>query len=133
MAGWWFSSGTPVSSINKTARAPLLLKVALNIITPIKSQQYQWFGKLSINIVCFNCGTKSKQTRETKICHINSNKRINNQVLMILKSNRPIRTINFTVNERHNYISLLDKLIFEQIHKGLVFFLDDVTRLICIF
>jgi hypothetical protein len=45
----------------------------------------------------------------------------------------PIRTINFTVNERHNYISPLDKLIFEQIHKGLVFFLDDVTRLICIF
>jgi hypothetical protein len=35
MAGWWFSTGTPVSSTNKTDRhniTEILLKVALKII-----------------------------------------------------------------------------------------------------
>ena len=37
VAGWWFSPGTPISSTNKTDRhdvTEILLKVALNIITP---------------------------------------------------------------------------------------------------
>ena len=36
--GWWFSPGIPVSGTNKTARhdiTEILLKVALNTITPI--------------------------------------------------------------------------------------------------
>jgi hypothetical protein len=36
-SGWWFSAGTTVSITNKTNRhniAEILLKVALNIITP---------------------------------------------------------------------------------------------------
>jgi hypothetical protein len=38
VAGWWFSSDTPVSSTNKTDRhdkTEVLLKVALNTITPV--------------------------------------------------------------------------------------------------
>jgi len=31
------------------------------------------------------------------------------------------------VEKGHNYISFLDNLILEQIHKGVVFFLDDIT------
>ena len=40
--GWWFSPGTPASSTTKTGRhdiAEILLKVALNTINQIKSNQ----------------------------------------------------------------------------------------------
>jgi hypothetical protein len=49
--GQWFSPGTPASSTTKSGRhdiAEILLKVALNTINQIKSNQYISFKTINI-------------------------------------------------------------------------------------
>ena len=56
VTGWWFSPGTPVSSINKSDRHDIneiLMKVALNTINPTTTQRISSDNKVNLQTFIF--------------------------------------------------------------------------------